>query len=278
MSSDDLHREFQFTDQDFELVRKAIYQRAGISLADSKKQMVYSRLARRLRMNQISTFRSYLDMLQSQPNSPEWEEFTNALTTNLTSFFRESHHFDILKQHLAQVGRDGHQINIWCNAASTGEEPYSLAITLMEHFQSASPNAAILASDLDTNVLSKAREGVYSIDKVEKMSPDRIRRYFLKGAGAQEGFARVRPELQKLITYRQINLLDNSWPIRGPFDAIFCRNVMIYFDKPTQRKMLEKFAPLLRKDGLLFVGHSEHLSHVADIYAPCGKTVYRLKG
>lgn len=278
MLSEDKSREFHFTDQDFELVRQVIYKKAGISLADSKKQMVYSRLARRLRAHGLTSFQAYLEQLQRNPNSPEWEEFTNALTTNLTSFFREAHHFDLLKTQLGKTAKDGHQVNIWCNAASTGEEPYTLAMTLMEHFQCLTPNARILASDLDTQVLNKGRAGVYASDKLEKLSADRIRRFFLKGSGTHAGEVRVRPELQAMISFRQLNLLDPSWPIRGPFDAIFCRNVMIYFDKPTQRRILEKFVPLLRKDGLLYVGHSEHLGHVSDLFSPCGKTVYGLKG
>ncbi len=277
MSFGELNREFHFTDQDFEQVRRIIYRRAGIALTESKKQMVYSRLARRLRQHGFGSFREYLDMLEKNPRTPEWEEFTNALTTNLTAFFRESHHFDILRDHLARTNKDGHQLNLWSCASSTGEEPYSIAMTIMDLYQTTNPPARILASDLDTNVLAKARDGWYGADKVDKLPADKVRRYFTRGTGEHEGQFRVRPELQAMMVYRQINLLDNSWPIRGPFDAIFCRNVMIYFDKPTQRRILEKFLPLLRKDGLLFVGHSEHLSHVSDLYTSCGKTVYKLK-
>lgn len=270
--------EFPFTEADFEQVRKLIYGRAGIALADSKKQMVYSRLARRVRGLHKPSFGAYLEWLTQHPNDPEWEAFTNALTTNLTSFFRENHHFDILKTHVGGLARDALPVNIWCAAASTGEEPYSLAMSMAEHFNTLTPPVRIIASDLDTQVLATGSAGVYADDRLEKVSEDQLRRFFIKGTGAQAGTQRVRQELQSLILFRQINLLDVNWSIRSPLDAIFCRNVMIYFDKPTQRRILERFAPLLRPNGLLFVGHSEHLGHVADLFAPCGKTVYRLKG
>ena len=151
-----------------------------------------------------------------------------------------------------------------------------MAMTMVDLFGSYTPPVTILATDLDTNVLAKAQQGVYPLERLEKMSPDMVKRFFLKGTGAQAGMARIRPELSKMITFRQLNLLDNSYPIRGPFDAIFCRNVMIYFDKQTQYKILHKFTPLLRSDGLLFVGHSESLYHAADLFKLKGKTVYEL--
>ncbi|MDP2962439.1 MAG: CheR family methyltransferase [Sulfurimicrobium sp.] len=267
-------REFHFTEQDFEAVRKLIYSHAGISLNLSKKDMVYSRLARRLRATGINTFRDYLKLLESN-NEAEWQAFTNALTTNLTSFFRESHHFPILAEH-ARKHKGRHPLNLWCSAASTGEEPYSMAMTMVEAFNTYTPPVNIIATDLDTNVLAKAEAGVYAMDRLEKVSPDKIKRFFLKGTGQQEGYARIRPELRNMITFRQINLLDNNWPLRPPFDAIFCRNVMIYFDKATQHSILEKFVPLLRPDGLLFAGHSESFHHAADLFKLNGNTVYQV--
>ncbi|MDO8893200.1 MAG: CheR family methyltransferase [Sulfurimicrobium sp.] len=267
-------REFHFTEQDFEAVRKLIYSHAGISLNPSKKDMVYSRLARRLRATGINTFRDYLKLLESN-NEAEWQAFTNALTTNLTSFFRESHHFPILAEH-ARKHKGRHPLNLWCSAASTGEEPYSMAMTMVEAFNTYTPPVNIIATDLDTNVLAKAEAGVYAMDRLEKVSPDKIKRFFLKGTGQQEGYARIRPELRNMITFRQINLLDNNWPLRPPFDAIFCRNVMIYFDKATQHSILEKFVPLLRPDGLLFAGHSESFHHAADLFKLNGNTVYQV--
>jgi chemotaxis protein methyltransferase CheR len=264
-------REFHFSQEDFDRVRKLIYDHAGISLAPVKRDMVYSRLARRLRALGLTTFGDYLAYLE-KGDEKEWETFVNSLTTNLTSFFRENHHFPILAD---EMGKTAHRpIKIWCSAASTGEEPYSLAITACEVFGSVTPPVTIVASDIDTNVLATAERGVYPVERVEKLDPERLRRFFLKGSGKQEGYVRVRPELQKLITFTRVNLLDERWPLQGPFDFIFCRNVMIYFDKPTQHRILAKFAPLLREEGLLFAGHSESFLHAADVMRSLGHTIY----
>ncbi|MBE0621406.1 MAG: chemotaxis protein CheR [Burkholderiales bacterium] len=268
----DIGREFAFTAADFERVRKLIYGLAGISLSPSKREMVYSRLGRRLRTLGLSEFSDYLQLLDNG-DPVELEAFTNALTTNLTAFFREEHHFPILAE-LLQRHKGGGQISLWCAAASTGEEPYSMAMTAAEVFGTLSPPVRILATDIDTNVLAKAQQGIYAMERLEKMSQERIRRFFLCGKGAQAGQARVRDELRALISYRPLNLLDSGWPIRGSFHAIFCRNVMIYFDKQTQYGILKKFLPLLRPDGLLFAGHSESFHHAADLFRPRGKTVY----
>lgn len=267
-------REFLFTDADFERVRTLIYKHAGISLAPVKRDMVYSRLARRLRATAHSNFTAYLDSIE-RGNPEEWERFVNALTTNLTSFFREEHHFPIFAEHLRSIG-NRHPIRVWCSAASTGEEPYSIAMTVVETLGNNASNVSIIASDLDTNVLATAQRGIYPIDRVEKMSPERLRRFFLKGTGSQEGMACIRPELQRMINFRRVNLLDPNWPVRAPLDVIFCRNVMIYFDKPTQYKILSRFVPLLQEDGLLFAGHSESFLHAADLFKSLGKTVYAL--
>ena len=267
-------REFLFTDADFERVRTLIYKHAGISLAPVKRDMVYSRLARRLRAIGISSFVQYLDRLE-HGDEKEWEHFVNALTTNLTSFFREEHHFPIFAEHLRAIG-SRRPIRIWCSAASTGEEPYSIAMTVLETFGNNASHVSIIASDLDTNVLATAQRGVYPMERVEKLSTERLRRFFLKGAGNQEGMACVRPELQKMIEFRRVNLLDPSWPVRAPLDVIFCRNVMIYFDKATQYKILSRFVPLMQEDALLFAGHSESFLHAADLFKSLGKTVYAL--
>jgi chemotaxis protein methyltransferase CheR len=266
-------KEFAFTEQDFERVRSLIYRRAGIALADSKQEMVYSRLARRLRATGIKSFVDYLDDLESTPGGQEWEAFTNALTTNLTSFFRESHHFPILAEH---VKKSNGPIDIWCCASSTGEEPYSIAMTLCEVFNTLNPPANVIATDIDTNVLNVAANGVYPLERLDKMSPERAKRFFQRGKGNQEGHVRVRPELRQMITFKQLNLLADDWPVSGPFDVIFCRNVMIYFDKPTQGKILERFAPMMKPDGLLFAGHSENFLYVTNAFKLRGKTVYEL--
>lgn len=267
-------REFHFTAQDFQRVCKMIYDHAGISLNASKQELVYSRLSRRLRATGIRTFGEYLKLLE-QNDVDEWEAFANSLTTNLTSFFREHHHFPLLAEQLKKIGND-HPIVIWCSASSTGEEPYSIAMTAVDAFNSFTPPVKIIATDLDTNVLDTARRGVYSMDRVEKLDDALIKRFFFKGSGAQEGFVKVRPELQNMITFRKLNLLDVSWPIRDKVDVIFCRNVMIYFDKETQLAVLKKMAPMLRADGLLYAGHSENFYQAEDYFKLRSKTVYEL--
>lgn len=266
-------REFNFTPHDFARVRKLIYQRAGISLSEAKTDMVYSRIGRRLRTIGMDSFKDYLDFLEQDKNPDEWEAFTNSLTTNLTSFFREEHHFPILAEHLLKLKKP---IRIWCSAASTGEEPYTIAITACEAFNTLKPPVEIIATDIDTNVLATAAKGVYPIDRVSKLSLERKRSFFLKGTGAGEGTVKVRKELQQLISFQQLNLLDENYGLNEPFDAIFCRNVMIYFDKPTQSKILEKFVPLMKPHAILFAGHSENFMYVSNALRLRGKTVYEL--
>lgn len=266
-------RDFAFTPRDFNRIRKLIYERAGISLADSKQEMVYSRIARRLRALHIGSFGDYLDWLEARDDPQEWQAFTNALTTNLTAFFREAHHFEALTRFLKAQPR-GKKVRIWCAAASTGEEPYSIAISACEAYGSMAPPVAILATDIDTNVLATAERGVYPIDRVDKLSEDRRRKFFLKGHGSNDGTCRVVEPLRKLMTFRQLNLLDPRYPMRGPFDAIFCRNVMIYFDRATQMAVLGRMIPLLAPDGLFFAGHSESFFHASDLIRSCGRTIY----
>ena len=266
-------KEFLFTPADFERVRSLIYDRAGISLGSGKQEMVYSRLSRRLRTLGVPSFTDYLNRVEADAQGGEWEHFTNALTTNLTSFFREPHHFPVLAEHVQ--GQQRETIDVWCCASSTGEEPYSIAITLCEAFGSLTPPVRILATDIDTQVLAKASAGIYPLDRISGLSEERRKRFFLRGKGPQSGYVRVRPELRRLITFERLNLLDNNWGVKGPYHAIFCRNVMIYFDKPTQARILSRFAPLLKSDGLLFVGHSENLSFITTEFSLVGKTVYR---
>jgi chemotaxis protein methyltransferase CheR len=267
-------REFQFTDQDFQRIRKLIHEHAGIALGENKQELVYSRLARRLRATGIKSFGEYLNRLQ-RGDDVEWEAFTNSLTTNLTSFFREPHHFTLLGEHLRKQ-ETARPLTLWCSACSTGEEAYSMAMTAVETLGGYGRQVHIIASDLDTKVLQTAREGRYRADAVAKLPAQQVERFFVRGAGEQTDFVRVRPELQKMIDFRRINLLDDEWPIHAPLDAIFCRNVMIYFDKPTQLAILKKFAPLLRDDGLLFAGHSENFYHAGDWFKLRGHTVYEL--
>lgn len=264
-------REFAFTNADFERIRTLIHAHAGIALSEAKQDMVYSRLSRRLRACGDLTFAEYLARVGCDRG--EWEAFVNSLTTNLTSFFREPHHFEILAARLRAI-TEKRTVHIWCNASSTGEEPYSLAITACEAFDTMAPPVRILASDIDTGVLAQARQGVYRAARLERVSAERRQRYFVREPGEPEAF-RVRPELQRLVSFHRINLLEPAWPVHGPLDAIFCRNVMIYFDKATQYALLRRFVPLLRRDGALFAGHSESFLHATDLFRSLGRTVYQ---
>lgn len=264
-------REFVWTDADFDRVQTLIYQRAGISLHNGKHAMVYSRLSRRLRDTGYQSFKDYLGWLETH-DGPEWQEFVNALTTNLTSFFREQHHFEILANHLKSKPV-GAAWRVWCNAASTGEEPYSIVMTAMEAL---GPKAsfALTASDIDSKVLASAAQGVYRLEGLKGINEERMQRFFLRGKGANDGMARVKPELQRAIEFISVNLIRDDWPFREPFDVVFCRNVMIYFDAPTQRKVLERIHRVMAPGGLLFVGHAENFSESRDLFVLRGKTVY----
>ncbi len=265
-----LERELELTEEDLVRISEWIYQRAGIVLASHKRGMVYSRLARLVKNWNCSSFEQYLDILARTPEGAAWEQFTNALTTNLTSFFREAHHFTALARHLK--GRGG-PVRIWCTAASTGEEPYSIAMT-MRNVLGDSADIHVLATDIDTHALARAEEGIYPLSQVSKLDDDLVRRYFLKGRGAWANSARVRPELAATITFAQLNLVAPSWPLKAPFDAIFCRNVMIYFDKKTQARILARFVPLLKPGALLFAGHSESFTYLSNELQLLGQTVY----
>lgn len=263
-------REFAFTDGDFDRIRGLIHAHAGIALNPGKRDMVYSRLARRLRATGIGSFDAYLERLQ--PESEEWQHFVNALTTNLTSFFREAHHFPVLAERVVAARVQG-RVTLWSAACSTGEEAYSMAMTVIDALGSFTPPVRILATDLDTQVLERAAHGVYPVERVAGLPEADVRRFFLRGKGAQSGFVRVRPEVRDLVVFRPLNLLGPQWPVRGPFDAIFCRNVLIYFDRPTQYRLLSRLHPLLHPEGLLFLGHSENVAHAADLFRLRGKTV-----
>lgn len=264
--------EFAWTDADFKLIQSLIYKRAGISLQDTKRTMVYSRLSRRLRDVGRSSFKDYLNWLQTD-TGPEWQEFINALTTNLTSFFREAHHFEILAYHLKSRPANS-PWRVWCNAASTGEEPYSIVMTAVETLGN-NPNFTLLASDIDSKVLTTAAQGVYPVQDLENISLSRRRKFFLRGKHGNNGMAKVKPELQKLIRFDRVNLIQDGWSLGGLIDVIFCRNVMIYFDASTQRKVLERMHRTLAPGGLLFAGHSENFSKSTDLFIAIGKTVYK---
>ena len=273
-----LERAFAFEARDFDRVVRLIHQRAGISLGPHKRDMVYSRLVRRVRALGFNRFCDYLDALEGGGDADEWQAFVNALTTNLTSFFREPYHFEALTQQLREAAaraRADAPLRIWCAAASTGEEPWSLAITACEAFGSLVPPVRILATDIDTQVLETGERGVYPIERINGLSDTRRQAFFQRGTGPHAGHCRVKPALRELVTFEQVNLLDANYGIAPGLTAIFCRNVMIYFDKPTQYRVLERMRPLLVPDGRLYAGHSESFNHAGDLFTPCGRTVYR---
>lgn len=266
-------RDFAYSAADFEQVRRLLYQRAGISIGASKESMVYSRLARRLRALRLASFAQYFAYLAEHED--ELEEFINALTTNLTSFFREQHHFLMLTAHLQRLYHERRRpLRIWCTASSTGEEPYSLAMTAVEAFDSSRPPVSILASDIDTKVLAHAAAGIYALERLNGLDEQRKRRFFLRGRGSNDGLVKVKDDLRQLLQFRQINLLAPEWPVKGGLDAIFCRNVMIYFDRPTQLQLLARLMPLLHDEGLFFAGHSESFGHAGHLVKLIGRTVY----
>lgn len=262
-------REYEFTQADFIRTKEYLSELTGIRLADSKDALVYSRLVRRVRFLKQSSIGAYLDYVTS--HNDETEHFINALTTNLTSFFREPHHFDILESEL----RTNKNIRrIWCAAASTGEEPYSIAMIVAKVFGRFDTPIEIIASDIDSNVLATAKAGVYPIARIESLDDSLKKSFFLKGKGVNEGLVSVVPSLKKMIQFKRINLLDNHWPI-DKVDILFCRNVMIYFDKQTQSSLLEKMMSVISANGLYVAGHSENFSYLNHLVKPCGKTTYR---
>ena len=264
-------REFRFSAEHFRLISERVYQFSGIRLPDAKREMVYARLARRLRALGIGSFDDYVRFLELEP--AEWEHCTNALTTNVTAFYREEHHFAVLAE-LARAKQGADPFRVWSAGCSTGEEPYTIAMCLAESLPH--PNYAVLATDLDTQVIATAREGVYPLQSVQRLPEARQKRFFLKGAGRFEGKARVRREIASHVEFARVNLMEAQWPVEPGLDAIFCRNVMIYFDKPTQRRLVERFAGLLKPGGLFFAGHAESLLDQGRHFRLRGQTVYEL--
>lgn len=265
-----LEREFAYTTAHFNTARTTLYRFSGIKLADSKDAMVYSRLVRRIRTLKLSGFSAYFDYLLAQES--EHQEFINALTTNQTAFFREPHHFEILRKYLLEHPDTK---RIWCAASSTGEEPYSIAMVVAEHFGNFNTPIEIIASDIDSGVLHKAEQGIYPLERIEAISEIRKKRFFHRGKGAQFGNARVVPELRQMLQFTRINLLDSFWPLKTPIDVIFCRNVMIYFDKKTQEVILKHMMNSLSEDGLYIAGHSENFNMFPQIITAVGQTTYR---
>ncbi len=269
-------REFSFTQADYERVATHLYRIAGIHLGDTRKEMVYSRLSREVRRLRLGSVGAYLDHLD-KAGQHEWTRFTNVLTTNLTSFFREQHHFGILAEKV--LPHDGRPARIWSCGCASGEEPYSIAMVCDETLDGAQGAFSILATDVNTTMLQEAEAGVFDKERVENVSPERLRRYFFDGSGAFAGKVKVKPVIRQQIDFRMLNLMHPDWGkvAAEQFDAIFCRNVMIYFDKDTQYQILKRFVPLFKQPhGLLFAGHSEAFFNAKDLFTPMGATTYKV--
>ncbi|HHJ17487.1 MAG TPA: protein-glutamate O-methyltransferase CheR [Gammaproteobacteria bacterium] len=277
-----LDADLSFTGHDFEAVRTTLHATAGITLDADKRDLVYARLARRLRALRMTAFSDYMVLVNSPRGAEERVHFINALTTNLTAFFREPHHFDFLAGRLLPEVLRRHAadrpVRIWSAGCSTGEEPYSIAMVAQEVLASAAGLAPeILATDLDSSVIASARQGRYARERIAGLSAQRSRKWFRPLPGSGGGTVEVKHELRKTVTFRQLNLM-HDWPVQGPFELIFCRNVVIYFDRPTRQRLLERFADCLCDGGYLFLGRSEVMYDPAGRFEPVGPAVYRKPG
>lgn len=271
-------KEFHFSDKEFKFISKLVGERTGIVLSDAKRQMVYGRLSRRLRQLKLTKFSDYCELLTSG-HEGELIEFTNAITTNLTAFFRENHHFEHLKETVLPdlIKKNAHskRLRVWSAGCSSGEEPYSIAMCIQEVLPKSSGwDVKILATDLDSNMVKRGKEGVYTAERVEGLSSSRMKKWVKKGTGKNADKVRMSSELREMITFKELNLME-GWPIKGPFDFMFCRNVVIYFNKETQRVLFDRYADLLRDDAHLYIGHSESLNKVTDRFKLLGKTIYQ---
>lgn len=270
------------TDEEFQLLRALIHREAGISLKETKRSLVMGRLAACLRRTGASTYREYYDLLHLRdPHGSERRRMINAITTNKTAFFREQHHFEYLEEWLSNRAKSStlpRTLRVWSAACSTGEEPYSIAISACEALRPFSAwDVRILASDIDTDVLADAEAGVYPLDSLGEIAEHIKRKYFQRGTGGWEGHARIKTEIRRLVEFRRVNLIEEPWPIQARFDAIFCRNVIIYFDRATQKRLFDRLLHYLRPDGLLFVGHSESLQAIAAAVRPIGHAIYSFR-
>jgi len=275
----------ELSDREFKTIQAFIYREAGISLSDAKRTLVYSRLAKRLRELHFKTFTQYIEFLKSADrDGREKQQVINCLTTNKTEFFREPHHFDFLRdvvfpqvRQQALAGGPKH-LMIWSAAASSGEEPYSIAMSILEHFGDRRGwKIEVLATDINTEVLRIASKGIYPLDRLEGLPHELKQKYFLKGTGTDTGQCRVRPNVRELVTFRQLNLLADPLSVQAGFDVVFCRNVIIYFDLATQQKLLPQFAQRLKPAGFLMLGHSENVPWLSDVFEPLGGTVHQLR-
>ena len=268
--------DFDITADEFQRFRTLIYEESGIALGDQKRTLLASRLSKRLRDLSLDTFSAYYAKVTEDPSREEFTRMLDLISTNKTDFFREPKHFEFLRSEILPELAKEKRIRIWSSACSTGEEPYTIAMTLVEGVESpAQWDFKILASDLSTRVLAKAASGVYDEERLRDVPPDALKRHFLRGRGESKGLLKVKPHLTSMIRFRRLNLMDDHFPIKTPLDLIFCRNVMIYFDRPTQETLVNKFYRYLKPGGYLFIGHSESLQWVAHPFKSVAPTIYR---
>lgn len=269
-------REFEFSDADFHGLAQFAHEQAGIALADSKRNLIYSRLSRRLRLLRLTTFREYRAYLAETPS--ELEAFINAISTNLTKFFRESHHFDHFHQNIAapfaKSAKPGSRLRVWSAGCSSGEEPYTVGVVLKREIRDIDRyDVRILATDIDTEMIARGARGEYPSASIDEV-PRHYQEYFSPIEGGKGDNVVVVRALRSLIAFKRLNLMEN-WPFKGTFDAIFCRNVMIYFDGPTKAKLIERFTQKVNLGGFLYIGHSESLNGVHPGLSLVGRTIYR---
>lgn len=268
--------DYVLSDDEFEQFRALVYRESGISLNQNKKSLIVSRLAKRLRALGLESFQSYFDLVIQDLGGDEFTQMLDLISTNKTDFFREPKHFEFLRDEILPHLNTAKQVRIWSSACSSGEEPYTIGMVLFDGVAAPSQwDFKILASDISTKVLSHAAAGLYEEDRVKGLSSDLVRRHFLKGRGAQAGWVKVKPHLTDMVRFRRLNLMDERYPIRSPLDVIFCRNVMIYFDRPTQEQLMTKFYRYLKPGGYLFIGHSESLQWINHSFKTVAPTIYR---
>lgn len=272
------NREYKFSDRQFHQFQELIMEHTSIKMPLEKKELLYGRLTRRIRALGLKGFEDYLRLVQSG-DPVEMESFINSVTTNLTSFFREKHHFDHLRDEviprLRKANADTRRIRIWSAGCSTGEEPYSIAMTLMEAMPDIYEwDVKILATDIDSQVLATGQRGIYRADRVDGIPRHLAKEWVYKGKGSNKGHVRMSPDLQEFISFKQLNLL-GDWPVKGPMDVVFCRNVVIYFDVETQRVLFKKFSNVLPEHGHMYIGHSETLLKISEDFDLLGKTIYQ---
>lgn len=280
MGFDSLKENFVMTDDDFVRICEWVKEHTGIKITEAKRQMVFSRLTKRLRSLGFDSFKDYLDFVEMYGET-ELVHFKNAITTNLTAFFREPHHFEYLREtilpHIKANSDDSKEVRIWSAGCSTGEEAYSIAIILNKILpQALGWDVKVLATDIDTNVLQRAREGIYHVDRISEVD-ERLSKGAFIAFGGDSSLVRVADQLKEIVVFNQLNLMVSAWPMKRKFDVIFCRNVMIYFHKDTQRELIGRYADLLKSGGYLMIGHSESLLGVSDSFELVGKNMYKKK-